>query len=109
MDDDIDTDRIDDAVLALLLLGRHDGMRAWKGFNWDALDRLHKTPSLRRARDGQGRAPSAWRFAPSLTIAARGAECAAMGTTPRTGPRRLSLRRGAEEIRASTIKMHHNA
>ena len=42
MDDDIDTDRIDDAVLALLLLGRHDGMRAWKGFDWDALGRLHE-------------------------------------------------------------------
>jgi hypothetical protein len=42
MDDDIGTDRIDDAVLALLLLGRHDGMRTWKGFDWDALDRLHQ-------------------------------------------------------------------
>jgi hypothetical protein len=39
--DDIDTDRVDDAVLALLLLGRHDGARAWKGFDWDAMDRLH--------------------------------------------------------------------
>jgi len=42
MDDDIDTDRIDDVVLALLLLGLHDGMRAWKGFDWDALGRLHE-------------------------------------------------------------------
>jgi hypothetical protein len=38
---DIDTDRIDDAVLALLLLGLHDGRRAWKSLDWDALDRLH--------------------------------------------------------------------
>jgi hypothetical protein len=38
---DIDTDRIDDAVLALLLLGLHDGRRAWKSFDWDALGRLH--------------------------------------------------------------------
>lgn len=38
---EIDTDRIDDAVLALLLLGLHDGCRAWKGFDWDALGRLH--------------------------------------------------------------------
>ncbi len=38
---EIDTDRIDDAVLALLLLGRHDTWRAWKGFDWNALDRLH--------------------------------------------------------------------
>ncbi len=38
----LDTDRIDDAVLALLLLGRHDGLRAWKGFDWGALNRLHE-------------------------------------------------------------------
>ena len=38
---DIDNDRVDDAVLALLLLGLHDGRRAWKSFDWDALDRLH--------------------------------------------------------------------
>jgi hypothetical protein len=42
MDDNVDTDRIDDAVLALLLLGLHDGTRAWKGFDWDALGRLHQ-------------------------------------------------------------------
>jgi hypothetical protein len=34
-------DKIDDAVLALLLLGESGG-RAWKGFDWDALDRLHE-------------------------------------------------------------------
>jgi hypothetical protein len=38
----IDTDRIDDCVLGLLLLGRHDGQRVWKSFDWDAMDRLHK-------------------------------------------------------------------
>lgn len=37
----IDDNRIDDAVLALLLLGLHDSRRAWKSFDWDALDRLH--------------------------------------------------------------------
>ena len=42
MDDDIDPERIDDAVLALLWLGLHDGRRAWKGFDWGALDRLHR-------------------------------------------------------------------
>lgn len=35
-------DRVDDAVLALLLLGLHDGNRAWKTFDWDALGRLHE-------------------------------------------------------------------
>src|SRR3954469_12147621 len=39
---EIDTDRIDEAVLALLYLGLHDRWRAWKGFDWDALDRLHE-------------------------------------------------------------------
>jgi hypothetical protein len=38
----IDTDRIDDAVLALLYLGRHDEWRTWKSFDWDAMDRLHE-------------------------------------------------------------------
>ena len=37
----LDTDRIDDAVLALLCLGLHDNDRAWNGFDWDAMHRLH--------------------------------------------------------------------
>ena len=37
----VDENKIDEAVLALLLLGRHDGDRAWKSFDWDALGRLH--------------------------------------------------------------------
>lgn len=36
------TDKIDDAVLALLHLTLHDEGRAWKGFDWDALGRLHE-------------------------------------------------------------------
>jgi hypothetical protein len=39
---DIDNDRIDEAVLALLYLGLHDEFRAWKGFDWDAMDRLYE-------------------------------------------------------------------
>ena len=38
----IDTDKIDDAVLALLQLTLHDGGRAWKTFDWDVMDRLHR-------------------------------------------------------------------
>lgn len=38
---EIDDNRIDDAVLALLLLGLHDGRRAWKSFDWNTLDRLY--------------------------------------------------------------------
>ena len=37
----LDLDKIDRAVLALLSLGLHDDYRAWKGFDWDALARLH--------------------------------------------------------------------
>jgi hypothetical protein len=40
--DTIDPDRIDGATLALLLLGRHDGARVWKSFDWDVLYRLHE-------------------------------------------------------------------
>ena len=36
-----DTNKIDDAALALLLLTLHDRNRAWKGFDWDVLGRLH--------------------------------------------------------------------
>jgi hypothetical protein len=40
-----DTDRIDDAVLALLYLTTfedHGVQRAWKSHDWDALNRLHE-------------------------------------------------------------------
>jgi hypothetical protein len=37
-----DEGKIDDAVLALLWLTLHDERRAWKGFDWAALDRLHE-------------------------------------------------------------------
>src|SRR3954454_22082116 len=47
---EIDTDRIDEAVLALLYLGLHDRWRVWKGFDWDALDRLSPTPPARPSR-----------------------------------------------------------
>lgn len=39
---EIDTDKIDEAVLALLYLTLHDQFRAWKGFDWDAMDRLYR-------------------------------------------------------------------
>jgi hypothetical protein len=39
----LDTNKIDDAILALLCLGLYDGARAWKGFDWDAMDRLHQS------------------------------------------------------------------
>ena len=51
----LDTDRIDDCVLALLLLGRHDGDRVGKSFDWGAMDRLHKKGLI---SDPVGRAKS---------------------------------------------------
>jgi hypothetical protein len=38
---DYDKHKVDDAVLALMFLTLHDGFRAWKGFDWNALDRLY--------------------------------------------------------------------
>jgi hypothetical protein len=41
---DYDKDKLDEVVLALLYLNLfdHDGIdRAWKSFDWDAMDRLH--------------------------------------------------------------------
>jgi hypothetical protein len=39
---DVNEDKIDEVVLALLYLTLHDGVRAWKGHDWDALDRLYQ-------------------------------------------------------------------
>lgn len=39
---DVDTEKVDEAVLALLYLGLHERVRAWKSFDWDAMERLHK-------------------------------------------------------------------
>ena len=55
---DFDVDRVDDAVLALLLLTMfvdHGVARAWKGHDWDALDRLHQKGYL---HDPKGKAKS---------------------------------------------------
>ena len=38
---ELDTDKIDQAVLALLSLGRHEGYRVWKSFDWEVMNRLH--------------------------------------------------------------------
>ncbi len=38
----LDTNKIDEAVLALLYLTLHDGSRAWKTLDWEAMHRLHE-------------------------------------------------------------------
>jgi hypothetical protein len=52
---ELDTDKIDDATLGLLCLGLHDGVRAWKGFDWDAMHRLHERGYI---ADPRGKAKS---------------------------------------------------
>jgi len=52
---ELDTKKIDAAVLALLYLGLHDGDRAWKGFGWDAMNRLHEQGYI---TDPRGKAKS---------------------------------------------------
>jgi len=39
---EFDTNKIDDAVLALLWLTKCSEDRAWKGHDWDTLGRLHE-------------------------------------------------------------------
>jgi hypothetical protein len=39
---DIDQDKVDQAVLALLSLGRHEGYRTWKAFGWESMNPLHQ-------------------------------------------------------------------
>ena len=38
----VDWERVDEAALALMLLGLHQGWRSWKGFDWQVLNRLHE-------------------------------------------------------------------
>lgn len=39
---EIDTEKVDEAALALLCLTLHDEVRAWKSFDWDTMNRLHE-------------------------------------------------------------------
>ena len=51
----LNNEKIDEAVLALLLLGLHDGSRAWKGFDWESMNRLHEKGYI---SDPRGKAKS---------------------------------------------------
>jgi hypothetical protein len=53
-----DEDKIDDAVLALLYLTLHDHYRAWKGHDWEALNRLYERDSLTIRETRPSRSPS---------------------------------------------------
>lgn len=52
-----DEAKIDEAVLALLYLTIHDYNRAWKGFDWDALDRLYQKGFILDPRNKINRSP----------------------------------------------------
>ena len=61
-----DRENVDEVVLALMSLTLHDGSRAWKGFDWETLDRLYekgwidnprsKARSVRLTEEGMARA-----------------------------------------------------
>jgi hypothetical protein len=51
----LDNDKIDRAILALLYLGLHDTDRVWKGFDWEAMNRLHEKGFI---SDPRGKAKS---------------------------------------------------
>jgi hypothetical protein len=53
----LDTDRIDDAVLALMYLTLHGGGRVWKGFDWGTTNRLFKKGLI---SDPVSKAKSVW-------------------------------------------------
>ncbi len=39
---ELDTEKLDDAALAILSLTLHEGNRVWKGLDWAITDRLHE-------------------------------------------------------------------
>ncbi|GLV59850.1 hypothetical protein KDH_66740 [Dictyobacter sp. S3.2.2.5] len=49
--DTYNQDKIDEVVLALLQLTLHDSYRAWKGFDWDVLNRLHEKGWIENPRN----------------------------------------------------------
>jgi len=49
--DDFDRDKVDEIVLALLQLTLHDYYRAWKGFDWEVLDRLYEKGWIENPRN----------------------------------------------------------
>lgn len=38
----LSANKIDDAILALMYLGLHEGNKVWKGFDWEAMARLYE-------------------------------------------------------------------
>jgi len=77
---DLDTDKIDDAAIALLSLTLHDGNRVWKGIDWEITERLHEKGLI---HDPMGKAKSVALTAEGLAHA--GKKRADLFGKPRTG------------------------
>lgn len=48
---DYNENKVDDVVLALMYLTLHDEVRAWKGFDFESLNRLHGKGLIRDPRN----------------------------------------------------------
>jgi len=48
---DYDEDKVDEMVLALLYLTLGDDGRAWKGHDWEAMNRLHEKGLIENPRN----------------------------------------------------------
>lgn len=76
---DYDVERIDEAVLALLVAFNFEGGRAWKGFDFAVMDRLHAQGLI---GDPKGKAKSVWITPEGLERGNRVAERLFGGTAP---------------------------
>jgi hypothetical protein len=92
-----DKDKVDEYALALLLLFSHDreegyGARAWKGFDWDTMNRLHekeyianpvgKAKSVRMTEEGYKKAEELFeRFFVNNRSLARTCKCTRLDLT----------------------------
>jgi hypothetical protein len=74
-----DPDKIDEAVLALLYLTLHDERRAWKSFDRDVMNRLHKKGFI---SDPVGREVSGWDAKRPRSARRRAHECAVRVMAP---------------------------
>jgi len=66
-----DQDRIEDAVLALLVAFSFDNGRTWKGFDFEVMDRLHARGLI---DDPKGKAKSVWLTPEGLESGRKSAE-----------------------------------
>ena len=73
-----DQTRIDDTVLALLAAFSFDGGRAWKGFDFDVMDRLHAQGLI---DDPKSKSKSVWLSPEGLERGRKNAERLLGGTS----------------------------